>query len=300
MDKADQTYIAPEDIISCEEEKIHLIGSIQQHGYLMSVNLASHIVEYASDNCKELFGGFDPLGQAISKLDDHFKSYEGKNILSEYYNLQTAGERRPDTYKLKVNGENYILVSYFSENRFTFEFEPAESLDVSLKTQSILGEIMIKMSPQSHSLGNLMQMVADEVKMLLGYDRVMIYKFWEDWHGEVIAEAKNDNLEPFKGLHYPATDIPKQARELYKRKITRLLVNVQADQIPVRSVKNEPLDLSDSNLRSISPVHIEYLTNMGVAATFTISLIFKGELWGMISCRCLLSVTSCFGVQQSL
>ncbi|MGB3465413.1 MAG: histidine kinase dimerization/phospho-acceptor domain-containing protein, partial [Cyclobacteriaceae bacterium] len=285
MNTPDQTYVSPEDIISCENEQIHLIGSIQQHGYLIAFNQDSKKVEYASSNTPELFNGFDPLGQLINDLDKHFNSYEGKNILAEYYNLNTLGDKATNSYKVVINEKQYVIISYFVGERFVMEFEPSESNNVNMKTQSILGEIMIKMSPQNQSLEDLLQMVSDEIKGLLGYDRVMIYKFWEDGHGEVVAESKNEDLQTFKGLHYPATDIPSQARELYKRKITRLLVDVSADPVPVRSHNTEILDLSDSNLRSVSPIHLEYLENMNVAATFTISLLFKGELWGMISCH---------------
>lgn len=285
MNNTEQTYVAPEDIVSCEDEKIHLIGSIQPHGYLFVINTDNRQVTYASENCHELFNGFDPLGKSVEEVSKRFNSSEGKNVLLDYFNLNTVGERSANTYKLLVNDRKHVILSHFVNDRFVIEIEPSESEDVSMKTQSILGEIMIKMSPQNHSLNELLQMVADEVKALLGYDRVMIYKFWEDWHGEVVAEAKNDDLQPFLGLHYPATDIPAQARELYKKKITRLLVDVQADQESLRSVESDALDLSDASLRSISPIHIEYLTNMGVAATFTISLMYRGELWGLIACH---------------
>ncbi len=134
-----------------------------------------------------------------------------------------------------------------------------------------------------------MQNAAEQVKEIIHYDRVMIYKFWEDEHGEVIAEAKNEDLEPFLGLHYPATDIPKQARALYKLNLTRIIADVHHPASPVTAMSDIaaafPLDLTFSTLRAVSPIHIQYLKNMGVAASFSVSLIAHGELWGLIACH---------------
>ncbi|WCT12978.1 ATP-binding protein [Mucilaginibacter jinjuensis] len=128
---------------------------------------------------------------------------------------------------------------------------------------------------------------ARQVKQIINYDRVMIYRFAEDGHGEVVAEAKNDNLGSWLGLHYPASDIPKQARELYKHNFTRLIADVHS--IPAKILtaadNEQPLDLTPSQLRAVSPIHIQYLKNMGVSSSFSISLIYKKELWGLIACH---------------
>ncbi|RZK73912.1 MAG: GAF domain-containing protein, partial [Pedobacter sp.] len=124
-----------------------------------------------------------------------------------------------------------------------------------------------------------------EIKKVIEYDRVMIYKFLEDGHGEVVAEVKNDDLEPFFGLHYPASDIPQQARALYKLNFTRIIADVNTSDSAIATFTNAPLDLTHSALRAVSPIHIQYLKNMGVSSSFSISLIVKGELWGLIACH---------------
>lgn len=133
------------------------------------------------------------------------------------------------------------------------------------------------------------QIAAEQVKEMLGYDRVMIYEFDEQWNGKVIAEAREPELEPFLGHHYPASDIPKQARELYLRNWLRTIVNVDYTPVEIvptlRPLTGKPLNLSLSVLRSVSPLHIEYLQNMGVGATVTISLIHDNQLWGLITCH---------------
>src|SRR5205823_14987075 len=118
----------------------------------------------------------------------------------------------------------------------------------------------------SRTLNELLQNTARRVKTIIGFDRVMVYRFGDDWHGQVIAEEKEDDLEPFLGLHYPASDIPKQARELYKVNLVRLIANAGSVPSPILSrpgwPASQPLDLTHSVLRAVSPVHIEYLKNM--------------------------------------
>ena len=115
----------------------------------------------------------------------------------------------------------------------------------------------------------------------------MVYQFDTDGHGHVIAEHKNNDLAPFFGLHYPASDIPKQAKELYKLNLTRIIADVNSIPSPILSHAGTqaPLDLTYSQLRAVSPIHIQYLKNMGVHSSFSISLLVKGELWGLIACH---------------
>ena len=146
----------------------------------------------------------------------------------------------------------------------------------------------VKYMEQTQTLQQLCARIADEVRGLTGYDRVMIYRFDKYYNGEVYAESKRDDLEPFLGLHYPHTDIPVQARQLYIINLLRLIVDVNYQPVPLLTIDDKPdknLDLSLSTLRSVSPIHIQYLQNMGVGATLTISLLNKGRLWGLIACH---------------
>ena len=137
------------------------------------------------------------------------------------------------------------------------------------------------------SLSNLLKNAAQEVKKIIGYDRVLVYCFNEEGHGEVVAETKEDHLEAFFGLHYPSTDIPKQARELYKINFTRIIADVNDESAAIITFEDQqkPLDLTHSSLRAVSPIHIQYLKNMGVSSSFSISLIANNELWGLIACH---------------
>jgi light-regulated signal transduction histidine kinase (bacteriophytochrome) len=132
------------------------------------------------------------------------------------------------------------------------------------------------------------QRTAEEIRELTGYDRVMVYRFRHDDAGEVIAEACADGMEPFLGLRYPASDIPPQARALYLRNRIRVIPDSAYEPVPIIpgvDATGAPLDLSQHALRSVSPVHVEYLRNMGVAASMSISIVSGGRLWGLIACH---------------
>ncbi len=134
----------------------------------------------------------------------------------------------------------------------------------------------------------LCEAAVGEIARITGFDRVMVYRFEYDWHGEVVAERHAPEMEPFFGLHYPASDIPQQAREVFRCNWLRSIPDVgytAATIVPDQTVTGKALDLGRSVLRSVSPLHIEYLQNMGVAATLTISLLKNGELWGLIACH---------------
>ncbi len=131
--------------------------------------------------------------------------------------------------------------------------------------------------------------IAKEIRQITGFDRVMVYRFDRDGAGTVIAEARTADLEPFLGLHYPASDIPKQAKYLYTLNFLRLIPDATYEPVglipQLNPLTNKPLDMSRSVLRSVSPLHTEYLQNMGVAASMSISLLKNKQLWGLIACH---------------
>ncbi|RZK20221.1 MAG: GAF domain-containing protein, partial [Flavobacterium sp.] len=181
-----------------------------------------------------------------------------------------------------LNDNPYYLIIHRSAENYILEFEIAT---LQYDVQHIIGKSVAEIL-LNRSLTSLLEKAAAEVKRLIEYDRVMIYKFQEDGHGEVVAEEKNEDLEPFFGLHYPASDIPKQARELYKLNMTRIIADVYTESSAIATFNNEtPLDLTHSTLRAVSPIHIQYLKNMGVASSFSISLLVNDELWGLIACH---------------
>ncbi len=165
------------------------------------------------------------------------------------------------------------------------ELEPAgEAVDVQDAVADGLARIVA--APTLHILCDESARI---FKAVSGYDRVMVYRFDEDGHGEVFAESREQTLEPFLGNRYPASDIPQIARRLYIRTRVRMLVDVEYKAAPLvprlSPITGEELDMSLCSIRSMSPIHIQYLKNMGVGATLVISLVVGGKLWGLIACH---------------
>ncbi|WP_342550020.1 diguanylate cyclase [Paenibacillus sp. FSL P2-0089] len=281
----------PVDLNNCEKEPIHIPGLIQPHGVLLAVtqDTAPRIVQ-ASLNTGKLLGtaAESLLGTPMADL---VGPEQLKMMLERSVNAKETADLQYIVITIKVadQPEDFFCIIHESEGLMIVELEPA-SIDQS-DSSNDFDWIRTFFGRLKHTANRLeaSQAAAEQVKEMLGYDRVMIYEFDEQWNGKVIAEAKEEGLEPFLGHHYPASDIPKQARELYLRNWLRTIVDVNYLPVPITPVlqplTGKPLNLSLSILRSVSPLHIEYLQNMGVGATTTISLINNNKLWGLITCH---------------
>jgi len=270
-------------LTNCEHEPIHIPGKIQPHGFLIGVT-----PNWKIDFCTENIAAYlDLLHTEVLAKD--FKAVFGADAekqLFEYINE----EKIQDVFPLEIEllGKLFQISIHKSHDIYVLEAEPQfpdkEKL-ADVYTQTI--QFVTQMN-NTKSLKDLCALVAQGTREITGYDRVMIYRFDEEYNGEVFAESCREDLEPFLGLHYPHTDIPAQARELYIKNQLRLIVDVNYEPVPIFTVddsENKNLDLSLSILRSTSPIHVEYLKNMGVGATLTISLIHHDRLWGLIACH---------------
>ena len=277
------------DQSNCDIEPIHIPGQIQTHGFLIVVD-DQLIIRFISDNV----GNFIPdassnlLGKSLNYFEHFFKNAHQPDFITQLINLGKANKCFDQTnpFQITIEGVQLHLVISTSANYFILEFEPAISTDNDIEIQKMIGHTLTQMLADK-KLNHLLDNTAKQVKNIIHYDRIMIYRFGEQGHGEVVAESKNDELESWLGMHYPASDIPKQARELYKLNLTRLIadVNITPSKILTSADNNQPLDLTYSQLRAVSPMHIIYLKNMGVASSFSISLMYKNELWGLIACH---------------
>jgi light-regulated signal transduction histidine kinase (bacteriophytochrome) len=183
------------------------------------------------------------------------------------------------------NGQRFDLSVHRFKGSSIIEFEPARP---ELAEPLEMARAMIGRIASIDSIDRLAKDSARLVRASLGYDRVMIYQFGQDGSGKVVSEAKRGDLESFLGQYFPATDIPQQARALYLKNTIRIISDADFERIPVEPVldaSGEPLDLSFAHLRSVSPIHCEYLRNMGVGASMSISIIVDGVLWGLIACH---------------
>ena len=267
---------------NCEQEPIHIPGSIQPHGALLGLKTESWHIDFASGNCHQYFGfnHRELLGRPFQQVFGE----EAARSLGQLIHGQKFGT----LYQLASKNGPLLCMVHISQDTIIIEAEAASEQHSSLHDIYAQTRQFLSYMEANSSLQQLCHRVAENTREITGYDRVMIYRFDEDYNGEIFAESCREDLEPFLGLHYPHTDIPVQARELYLKNLVRLIVDINYQPVPLytvddRAAKN--LDLSLSILRSVSPIHVQYLQNMGVGATLTISLIHKNRLWGLIACH---------------
>jgi len=277
------------DLTNCDIEPIHIPGQIQSHGFLIVIDQYG-IIKYHSQNVSDFLPGLpvNLLEKPIKSIESSFSKNAPPDFIVKLINFAADNKNIGliNPFHAEINDQPFNLVISASGLNYLLEFEPSLS-NMDKDIQKLIGYSLSEMLADKN-LFNLLNNSAGQIKSLIDYDRVMVYRFAEDGHGEVVAEAKNEDLQPWLGLHYPASDIPKQARELYKLNLTRLIADVNT--IPAKIITTNQggetsLDLTHSQLRAVSPIHIQYLKNMGVHSSFSISLIYKGELWGLIACH---------------
>ena len=272
------------DLTTCDREPIHLLGAVQSFGFLLSVN-ADWTVIRASENTSFHIGlnlG-ELIGQPVERCIHQGVLHDIRG------RLQLAAApgvvERLFGQELAPGGPRFDIAVHQSGLETVLEFEPSENSETpALATlRTVFNRLERHASPR-----DLCRDAARQVRALTGFDRVMIYQFQEDASGEVVAESARNGLPSYLGLRYPAGDIPAQARALYERNILRIIVDVDAVPAaitPALSPEGAPLDLSMSVLRSVSPIHLEYLRNMGVRSSMSISILRGGRLWGLIACH---------------
>ncbi len=269
------------DLSNCEREEIHLAGSIQPHGALLVVSEPDHRVIQASANAAEFLNLRQVLGMGLADLD-------GDLLLRILPHLDPTSQGMPIAVRCRIGrpgAEFDGLLHRPPEGGLVIELERAgPPVDPSRQIASALDKIR-----SASSLRALCDEAATLLQDRTGYDRVMVYRFDDEGHGEVFSERRKPDLEAFLGNRYPATDIPQMARRLYERTRVRVLVDVNYDPVPLQPrlspLTGRDLDMSLCFLRSMSPIHLQYLKNMGVGATLVISLVVGGKLWGLVACH---------------
>lgn len=274
------------NLTNCDLEPIHIPGRIQSYGFLIVID-KTHVTVFHSANIGSFIPGISGnlLGKHINYIESLIGSTVQQGFITQLLNLGTANKsfEQFNPFKINISGAFFHLIISTADNYYLLEFEPAlEESDI----QRMIGRSVSEMLADTN-LQKMLYQTAIEVKRIIHYDRVMIYRFAEDGHGEVVAEAANTDLVSWLGLHYPASDIPKQARELYKLNLTRLIADVNSEPSDIITTADNlhHLDLTNAQLRAVSPIHIQYMKNMKVASSFSISLLYKKELWGLIACH---------------
>lgn len=266
----------------CAHEPIRQPGSIQAHGMLLTVHPSTWTIVQASENCSAL------SGQSAQELrGTPLTTLIGQEAVDRLATVLTGGVETTNPVTVDCNAVTYDLILHAADGVNIVEFEPALEPGQFSATPSVYSAMSrIAMLSTEEDLWDL---AACEMQRLTGFDRVTLYRFHPDGHGEIVAEQRVDDvMDSYLGLHFPASDIPAQARELYLTKISRVIASTSESPLRLQPAENpvtgEPLDLSGAELRSISPEHARYMRNMGQAATLSFSLITGGTLVGMITC----------------
>ena len=292
IDLAERVRLARIDdaLNSCENEPIHRPGLIQPQGVLLALDNDFFTICHASENLSRIF----PV-RAEDALDRPFSSLVGNAQADSIRLLTGLGEWRTSaitSFSLFRNHQELVFDAQVSRVGQTWLVEIDDipnSGDDLFHTLFIPSRDAIWQLDAETDLRRYAQQVVDQVRLLSGYDRVMMYRFDQNWDGEVSAENRAAHTTSYLGNRFPASDIPPQARELYTRNLVRLIADVESVPIKVlplnHPISSIPLDMTNSALRHLSPVHLQYLRNMGVLASMSISLLQNGRLWGLIACH---------------
>ncbi|BAY11802.1 sensor histidine kinase [Calothrix sp. NIES-2098] len=280
------------NVSSLKEAPIHISSQIQPHGVLLVLEEPELKILQVSNNTWNVFG-ISPENVLQKKLEDLLDPFQIERIKAGILsgNLDYIN---PVKVWVRKKGDDYVVFDAIfhrnPEGILILELEPAISQEnIPFLSFYHLARASINQLEKTTNLRDFCQIIVQEVRKVTGFDRVMLYKFDEDGHGSVIAEEKLNSMEPYLGLHYPESDIPKPARKLFASNFIRLIPDSYSEPVQMIPVNNpgsqRPVDLTNSILRSAAACHLEYLHNMGVGASLTISLIKDGKLWGLIACH---------------
>jgi light-regulated signal transduction histidine kinase (bacteriophytochrome) len=261
----------------CAEEPIRVPGSIQSCGCLLAARAGDDAIVYASENTAKYLNR-----SAAGLLDHSARELFGAAVWNDV--LRNVDETPTGRSLDECAGRQAALhlTVHQSGPYIVCEIEPRNEADGSL-----LGSFyeMQEQLLDRTSLEEVLQEGVESVARLTGYEHVMIYRFHSNWDGEVVAERVSDRRPVYRGHRFPASDIPKQARELYRENMFRIIADVTYEPVSIVARTDEPIDLSRAWLRSVSPIHLRYLLNMGVRASLSISIIVDDRLWGLIACH---------------
>lgn len=274
----------------CGSIPIQLINLVQPHGFVMVLDKSFTIVQ-VSENVKQHL--HSEARQLVHHKFTALLSTEQQGTFRQKLAGRKRHHRIPHVLKLKVNGQSHRFAStiLIYPEHYLLEMEPLEeaSNDITfIRAYQDIRAITTAMQ-EADDIRSMSGIAAKEIKAFSGFDRVMIYRFDSAWNGTVIAEAQQADMEPYLGLTFPASDVPRQARELYFRNPYRLIPDIHFEPVRlfpvVNPIINGFIDLSECSLRSVPQVHVEYMNNMGVQASMSTPIIVDGQLWGLVSCH---------------
>ncbi|TCS39311.1 light-regulated signal transduction histidine kinase (bacteriophytochrome) [Paucimonas lemoignei] len=277
------------DLSVCDREPISIPGSIQPHGLFVSVRADLQEVIQVSENVSEFVGkgAQECLGKDLA-----FLLGTGNAALVVETLRDTRIEARPVYLGMLTleSGKTVDALAHSIGDVINLEFEltSGQVHKDFRQLYPLIGTFLSKLH-DFDEVGDICQVAANEVRKVTGFGRVLVYRFDEDGHGHVLAEALDEGYHSYLNQRFPASDVPKQARELYIANRIRLIGDANYVPSPLVPQTNpltgKPADLTYSSLRSVSPIHVQYMKNMGTLASMSMSIVIKGQLWGLISCH---------------
>jgi len=282
-DASSATSQAMTTILNCEDEPIRIPGSIQRHGFMLLLDKRAEHVVAASENAEEFLAV--PLKLILGAPVDTILEREVLAALRAGLHSAETGSLLTFLGSFKMRDDLYSVVTHGAGDIRVLEFERLDHLVKPELMNSVITNFVAALSKLNGEL-ELLQAITRQVKDLTGFDRVLLYRFDQAGHGTVLTEENNGTLPSYLDLRFPSTDIPQQARELYILNTVRIIPDATYLPSPLRAVTHktvERLDLSMSLLRSVSPIHLEYMRNMGTLSSMSISIVCEGKLWGLIS-----------------
>lgn len=261
-----------DQLADCAAEPIRTPGSIQPHGRLLVLDgetskLAAFSANWKPDEVEECLASLSP--RMLSGL--------------------ASGASPVSIGKVVLKGVSFDAYAHRNRTHCIVEFERSTELNIVDPPIYSLTRVFLPKLQEATSLAQLTLLAAREMRRLTGFGRCLIYRFNENGDGEVLAEDRDDGYESYAGHHFPAADIPQQARDLYLLNQFRLIADATYIPVPLMSlapsVGAESIDLSQAQLRSVSPIHLEYMRNMGTLASMSVSIVIEGRLWGLVSCH---------------
>lgn len=267
---------------NCADEPIHRPGLIQPHGALLVFDQRSLMCGW-SENAADVLGVIPGLGKSTADLS---LSADVLSLICRCMLEMKGGETPSLAVTTTLKGRLFDCIVHAHRNQVLVEFEPRSQTAEFESCVSLSERGAIERLRRQQTVLTLLQTAVLEIRGITGFDRVMAYQFRADDSGEVVAETHRPGLTPYLGQRYPASDIPAQARALYIVNRLRVIADVSYRSVNlIGRFDAPPLDMSHSVLRSVSPIHVEYLQNMGVGASMSISIVIDGRLWGLIACH---------------
>lgn len=272
-----------EALQDCAAEQVHTPGTVQPFGCLVCVEAETSRITYVSANSRDF------LGQDVTELlGKNFQDMFGSEVSHALNNAFASNHLASKSMGLGVfdfAGKGLVVSASASGNTFVVQFEAQQDPELGGGNALTALSFLMQEIQSCEDQASLLSLTTELLRHLTGYDRVMVYRFDPSFNGEVIAEARNRVMEPFLGLHFPNADIPPQARAMMKKIPLRIIEDVDQSPVPLLAMGDDlpVLDISLAECRGVSPVHMQYLRNMGIKSTMTLNVLIDGALWGMIS-----------------